>query len=214
MSKLTLAFKGKVLKVHYIKPGELLIGSDPACHIHIDSLAVQPQHARITTAKHKSVIQDLSGDDSGTFINEKRLEGEQQLKHDDEIRVGKHTLLFTTDPVDEMSEEYELPEPVDPSQSGESKLISKTTPKNAWLQILNGANVGKTISLNRNLTNLGKAGVQTAVIARRGDGYFLSHLEGKVPPTVDGDSIGDQSRKLEDGNTIQIGNVKMQFTLA
>lgn len=214
MSKLTLAFKGKVLKVHYIKPGELLIGSDPACQIHIDSLALHPRHALISTAQHKSVIRDLSDDEAGTFINEKRLEGEQQLKHDDEIRVGKHTLLFTTDPVDEMSEEYELPQTVDPEQRGEDKLLSKATSKNAWLQILNGANVGKTISLNRHLTNLGKAGVQMAVIARRGDGYFLSHLEGRVPPTVDGVSIGDKSWKLEDGNTIQIGNVKMQFTLA
>ncbi|MFO7592731.1 MAG: FHA domain-containing protein [Pseudomonadota bacterium] len=213
MSKLTLAFKGKVLKVQYLQPGELLIGSDPTCQIHIDSLALQPKHALISTAQHKSVIKDLSGEDGGTFVNEKRLGGEQQLKHDDIIRVGKHTLLFTTDPVDEMSEEYELPETVDPEQGGESKLISKTTPKNAWLQILNGANVGKTISLNRNLTNLGKAGVQMAVIARRGEGYFLSHLEGKLSPTVDGVSIGDTSWKLEDGNTIQIGNVKMQFAL-
>lgn len=214
MSKLTLAFKGKVLKVHYIRSGELLIGSDPECQIHIDSLALQPKHALITTAQHKSVIRDLSGDDGGTFVNEKKLDGDHPLKHDDEIRVGKHTLRFTTDPVDEMSEDYEIPETVDPEQGGDSKLIRKTAPKNAWLQILNGANVGKTISLHRNLTNLGKAGVQMAVIARRGEGYFLSHLEGERPPTVDGESIGEKSRKLEDGNTIQIGNVKMQFTLA
>lgn len=214
MSKLTLAFKGKILKVYYVEPGELLIGSDPSCQIYIDSLALQPRHASITTAHHKSVLADLSGGEGGTFVNDKKIEDEYQLKHDDVIGVGKHTLLFTTEPVDELSEEYELPEPVDPEDGGELKISAKSTPKHAWLQILNGANVGKTISLNRNLTNLGKAGVQMAVIARRGEGYFLSHLEGDRSPLVDNVSIGDNSRKLEDGNIIQIGNVKMQFTLA
>jgi len=214
VSKLTLAFKGKVLKVYYLEPGEMVIGSDPGCQISIDSLALQPQHASITTARHKSVLRNLSDAESGTFVNEKKLgEEEYQLKHDDEIRVGKHTLLFTTEPVDERAEDYELPEPIDPDDSGEQK-VTRSTPKHAWLQILNGANVGKTISLNRNLTNLGKAGVQLAVITRRGDGYFLSHLEGERSPSVDGESIGDNSRKLDDGNIIQIGNVKMQFTLA
>lgn len=214
MSKLTLAFKDKVLKVYYVESGEMLIGSDPGCQIHIDSLALQPQHASITTSHHKSVLRDLSAGEGGTFVNEKKVDKEHPLKHDDKIRVGKHTLLFTTEPVDELSDEYELPEPVDPADSGELKLSSKSTPKHAWLQILNGANVGKTISLNRNMTNLGKAGVQMAVITKRGDGYFLSHLEGDRSPTVDNASIGDKSWKLEDGNIIQIGNVKMQFTLA
>lgn len=188
-----------------------MIGSGPACQIRIDSLAIQPQHAIITTAQHKSVIRDLSDNEGGTFVNEQRVDGSRELKHDDVIRVGKHTLLFTTEPVDEMSDDYELPEMVDPGQGGHS---SRAAPKNAWVQILNGANVGKTISLNRNLTNLGKAGVQMAVIARRGEGYFLSHLEGEHAPTVDGENIGDKSWKLEDGNIIRIGNVKMQFTLA
>lgn len=211
MAKLTLAFKDTVLKVVVVEPGEMLIGSDPSCKVFIDSLALQPRHASITTAQHKSVLRDLSGEEGGTFVNNKKLEGDYQLKHDDEIRVGKHTLLFTTDPADELADDT-LPEPMlDPID--DPIIIAKAKPKEAWLQLMNGANVGRTISLSRNLTNLGKAGVQTAVIARRGDGYFLSHLEGERTPLVDGKSIGENSYKLEDGNVIQIGNVKMQFTL-
>lgn len=212
MAKLTLAFKDTVLKVFVVEPGEMLIGSDPTCKIFIDSLALQPRHASITTAHHKSTLRDLSGEESGTFVNNKKLEQDYQLKHDDEIRVGKHTLLFTTDPVDELAGDDTLPEPaLDPID--EPIIIARAKQKEAWLQIMNGANVGRTINLSRTMTNLGKAGVQTAVIARRGDGYFLSHLEGERTPLVDGKSIGDISYKLEDGNVIQIGNVKMQFTL-
>ena len=81
------------------------------------------------------------------------------------------------------------------------------------MQILTGQNLGKTMSLKRTLTNLGKPGVATAVITRRHDGYFISHLEGKMTPMVGNQPIGDQSVKLNDGDTITIGNIKMQFYL-
>ncbi len=212
MAKLTLAFKDTVLKVIVVDAGEMLIGSDPSCNIFIDSLALQPRHASITTAQRKSILRDLSNGDTGTFVNDKKLDGEYQLKHDDIIRVGKHTLIFATDPADELSTDDAVPKAVDPAEEI-PVITAKGKPKDAWLQIMNGANVGRTISLNRNLTNLGKAGVQMAVIAHRGDGYFLSHLEGERTPQIDGKSIGENSHKLEDGNVIQIGNVKMQFTL-
>ena len=69
------------------------------------------------------------------------------------------------------------------------------------------------MSLNRSMTNLGKPGVATAVITRRNEGYFLSHLEGEKTPLVGDTPIGSHSVKLCDGDTIQIGNVKMQFFL-
>lgn len=207
MAKLTLSFKDKVLKVYYVEPGEIVIGSDPACQIHIDSLALQPRHAAITTAKRKSVIRDL-GSTEGTFVGDARLNAPHQLKHDETIRIGKHTLLFTTDPADELGDSQA---PI----SDDSGIITRTAGKQqGWLQLLNGPNVDKTISITRNMTNIGKAGVQTAVIARRDEGFFLSHLEGERPPQVDGKSIGDKSCKLEDGNVIQIGNIKMMFTLS
>jgi pSer/pThr/pTyr-binding forkhead associated (FHA) protein len=199
VSKLSLSFKGNLLKVYQLDDGEIVIGSDPASQLHIDSLAVQPRHASVTTKGDVSFLRDL-GTPEGTLVNGTKVT-EHPLKDGDTIRVGKHDLVYTFSPT--TSEE-----------GGEFKATPKARPKTAWLQILTGNNVGKTISLKNNMTNLGKAGVQTAVIARRGDGYFITHLEGEHSPKVDGVAIGNNSRQLEDGNVIQIGNVKMQFTLA
>lgn len=196
MSKLTLSFKGKMLKVFQLVEGETVIGSDPTCQIHIDSLAVSPRHATIITKDNVSELRDL-GTSEGTQVNGNRIES-HQLKDGDEIHVGKHSLKFSFAPLSD----------------DDASQFHATTKQTAWLQILTGSNVGKTINLKNKLTNLGKAGVQTAVIARRGDGYFISHLEGEHSPKVDGEPIGEESRRLEDGNVIQIGNVKMQFTLA
>lgn len=203
MSKLTLSFKGKVLKVFPLAEGEIAIGSDPACELFIDSLAVHPRHSLVVTRAGKSVLSDL-GSPEGTYVNDKRIAGDHPLKDDDVVRIGKHTLLFT--------EEAVAPR-TDSGPAVFDEEVARPSARNGWLQIINGQNVGKTIGLNRNMVNIGKPGVQTAVIVRRNDGYFISHLEGERHPLVNGKDIGEHSRLLQDGDVIQMGNVKLQFYL-
>ncbi len=226
MSKLTLSFKGTVLRVFPVLKGSMHIGNEPKCTLHIDSLAIQPKHARIDTQGDTSVLVDLDTQ-AGTFINNVRI-SKQMLKDGDVIRVGKHLLTYQYESAPQQTEElsFELdaapqevvsetkPETTEPDQSVATPIVNADEGKRlAWLQIMNGQNLGKTISLNRAMTNLGKPGVATAVITRRNDGYFLSHLEGDTPPLVNNKPIGAQSYKFTDGDTVQIGNIKMQFFL-
>ncbi|HEX6320435.1 MAG TPA: FHA domain-containing protein, partial [Burkholderiales bacterium] len=72
------------------------------------------------------------------------------------------------------------------------KDITKTTPpapKPAGqplgaIQLLSGANAGKELELTKPLTTLGKPGVQVAVLTRRPQGYFITHVEGANRPMV------------------------------
>jgi predicted component of type VI protein secretion system len=79
------------------------------------------------------------------------------------------------------------------------------------IQVLSGANAGKELELVKTLTTLGKPGVQVAVIARRPQGYFITHVEGASFPIVDGKTIGAEAHKLEDNDVIELAGVKMQF---
>ena len=81
----------------------------------------------------------------------------------------------------------------------------------AVVQILNGPNAGKELELIKNLTTLGKPGVQVAVLARRPHGYFLTHVEGATFPMVNGESLGEQLRQLNDHDVIELAGVKMEF---
>lgn len=209
MSKLTLSFKGKVLKVFPVLKGSMVLGSDSSCTICVDSLALQPQHAQIDTVDNDSVIRDLNTED-GTFIGTTKIEGMHPLKDGDVIRVGKHTLAYS------FSEDI-----THETEAIAEKIIAEDEPvqmeskeKNqGWLQIMNGSNLGKTMSLNKSMTNLGKPGISTAVITKRNDGYFISQLEGNHPLLIRNKELGDKSHQLNDGDTIQIGNIKMQFYL-
>ena len=83
----------------------------------------------------------------------------------------------------------------------------------AALQLLTGPNAGKEIELVKNLTTLGKPGLQVAVITRRPQGYFITHVEGVNFPVLNGRAIDAQARQLSDHDVIELAGVKMEFFL-
>jgi pSer/pThr/pTyr-binding forkhead associated (FHA) protein len=81
------------------------------------------------------------------------------------------------------------------------------------IQLLSGANAGKELELIKPLTTLGKPGVQVAVLTRRPQGYFITHVEGANRPSVNGQSIGAAPHSLKDHDVIELAGVKMEFFL-
>jgi pSer/pThr/pTyr-binding forkhead associated (FHA) protein len=79
------------------------------------------------------------------------------------------------------------------------------------IQVLNGSSVGRELVLNKAMTTLGKPGVQVAVITRRANGFFVTHVEGKVYPVLNNKSIGAQAYALTNHDVIEIAGVKMEF---
>jgi pSer/pThr/pTyr-binding forkhead associated (FHA) protein len=83
--------------------------------------------------------------------------------------------------------------------------------KVAAIQILSGANAGKEMELMKALTTLGKPGVQVAVITRRPQGYFITHVEGANFPILNGRLLDAQAHPLGDHDIIELAGVKMEF---
>ena len=81
------------------------------------------------------------------------------------------------------------------------------------IQLLSGANAGRELELIKPLTTLGKPGVQVAVLTRRPQGYFITHVEGANRPIVNGQAIGAAPHSLKDHDVIELAGVKMEFFL-
>jgi pSer/pThr/pTyr-binding forkhead associated (FHA) protein len=81
------------------------------------------------------------------------------------------------------------------------------------IQILSGPSAGKELPLTKALTTLGKPGVQVAVIAKRPQGYFITHVEGLIFPVVNGKLLDAQAHGLNDHDVIELAGVKMEFYL-
>ena len=79
------------------------------------------------------------------------------------------------------------------------------------IQLLSGGNAGKELELAKPLTTLGKPGVQVAVLTRRPQGYFITHVEGAQRPTVNGQPIGTAPHALKDHDLVEIAGIKMEF---
>lgn len=81
----------------------------------------------------------------------------------------------------------------------------------AAIQVMNGGNAGKSLDLTKNVTSLGKPGVQVAIITKRPTGYFVTHVEGPTRPLVNGTQIGVQAHALNDHDVIELAGIKMEF---
>ncbi|MCE2998842.1 MAG: FHA domain-containing protein [Betaproteobacteria bacterium] len=90
------------------------------------------------------------------------------------------------------------------AKPGEGQLL-------AAVQILSGPSAGRELDLVKNLTTMGKPGVQVAVITRRPQGYFITHVEGVKFPIVNGKTIDAQAQPLRDHDVIELAGVKMEF---
>jgi pSer/pThr/pTyr-binding forkhead associated (FHA) protein len=83
--------------------------------------------------------------------------------------------------------------------------------KIAVVQVLTGPNAGKELELVKNLTTLGKPGMQVAVLTRRPQGFFITHVEGEKFPLVNGQALTNQAHQLNEHDVIELAGVKMEF---
>ncbi|AJP48689.1 signal peptide protein [Rugosibacter aromaticivorans] len=117
-------------------------------------------------------------------------------------------------PADDMSEQPPaMPAPVSPVAPLPAVTESTAVLPLGAIQILSGNNAGKELELTKNLTTLGKPKVQVAVIARRPQGYFITHVEGASFPVINGTMIGVRAQALRDYDIIDLAGIKMTFFL-
>lgn len=102
----------------------------------------------------------------------------------------------------------------DASEAPEETNATLATENIGRLKVLNGASEGRELLLNKTMTTLGKPGSQVAVINKRPNGYFITHVGGNNHPVVNGEIIGAQAHALNNQDVIELAGTKMEFHLA
>ncbi|KAB2920427.1 MAG: FHA domain-containing protein [Dechloromonas sp.] len=231
MAKLILSMDGLVLKEIALNKERLTIGRKPHNDIQIDNLAISGEHAVVVTILNDSFLEDLNST-NGTLVNGQPIK-KHILRNNDIVELGKYRLKYMAGEA-EPSGDFEKAQAFRP---GMAKLASEMelaptsgsptrsnigvppppppapTIPGAAIQLLNGPNAGKELELTKTLTTLGKPGLQVAVIARRPHGYFITHVEGKQFPVVNGQALDAQAHPLGDHDIVEIAGIKMEFFL-
>src|SRR5262249_53869423 len=66
---------------------QFIIGRDPQCNLRPASAVISKRHCAILTKAGKVFVRDFDST-NGTFINEKPIKGEAELKNDDVLKIG------------------------------------------------------------------------------------------------------------------------------
>jgi hypothetical protein len=211
VGKLILSFKGKPIQAYQFETGKIHIGRDSSNNIFIDSLAVAPSHALIDFNQNPPQLNVL--DKQFQLLVNGQKKSAHTLAHGDRITIGKHTLIFTEESQSIFSPPEPKPDTVTafPKQPALSTVTEDSQAADATLQIMSGENIGRLISLKKGLTRIGKKGSGMAIIARRKNGYYLSHLDGENQLMINGKVIDNASTLLKEEDIVIIDSVKMQF---
>lgn len=227
MSKLILSLDGKTIRECQLDKERILIGRKSGNDIQIDDVAVSGEHAVVITILNDSFLEDL-GSTNGTKVNGKPVK-KCFLQKSDVIEIGKYKLAYIHEAVPRPAPDYEktvVLRPAAPVAMIPASVAAPAEPapppppsqpaarqSAAAIQLLTGPSAGRELDLVKNLTTLGKPGVQVAVITRRPQGFFITHVDGERPPVLNGKAIGLQPHPLRDHDILELLGIKMEFFL-
>ena len=229
MAKLVLSMSGVVQGEYELDRERLSIGRKPDNDIQIDNLAVSGKHALVLTILDDSFLEDL-GSTNGSYVNGKLIK-KHALRDGDVIGLGKHELKYINENAALDDDEFEKTMIIKPGSANAVAAAAKAAEKAGAapkmetsaggmplgrLTVLNGPIAGKELELTKALITLGKPGGQVAVISRRPQGYFLTHIEsagdGQNYPVVNGEPIGRKAYQLKNDDLIELAGIKMEFS--
>ncbi len=241
MAKLILSLEGSVIREVPLDKERIMIGRKPSNEIQIENLAVSGEHACIVTILNDSFLEDMGSTNgtlvNGNPIKKHILQnndvieiGKYKLKYIAEapahapaedfektmiLRPAKAAPKPALAPAAPAA-----PKPAQPASAPAAAAAAVTAATAAKpgepqmlaaVQILTGPSAGRELDLVKNLTTLGKPGLQVAVITRRPQGYFITHVEGAKFPIINGKMIDAQAQPLHDHDVIELAGVKMEF---
>ena len=174
-------------EVELAKP-RITIGRHPGNDIVIAHRAVSARHAAFTVSDTDVQIEDL-GSTNGTFVNGERV-ARRTLADRDVIKVALHTISYVV-----------------------SAPVAAVAAPVASIEVMNGPNAGKKLTLVKPLTTLGSPGVLVVVIGREGERYFIGQVDGAGVPLVNGAAVSVAQCFLADGDSIELAGTRMQFSV-
>ena len=167
MAKFILEFNGIRLRDIPIEKEIITIGREKDNDIAIENLAVSKYHTRLLQIENTFILEDLASS-NGTFVNKKKID-RYELKEEDVILIGKHTLVFKkenenrvavpnphveerTDTFD--TEKHRERSAKSPKQRAETS--GETTERKGIIAYISGSGTIKEVPLNKKVTTIGK----------------------------------------------------------
>lgn len=227
MAKLVLSAGGAVVYQCFIDQDRLTVGREPHNQIVIDDPSVSREHAAIVPVGNDHILEDLRSA-NGTVVNGMKL-SRRILQHGDVMEFGQFHLRYLNPKVaadidlertmlieglaDNLAQLRDGAGPVAGNVPMPGTGPGRTNYPKARVWMGAGPRAGEVIELDRIVTMFGRPGVGSAVVVRRPLGYYVTHVEGRRFPRVNGRPIGRESRLLQHGDVVEAGDERLELTL-
>jgi hypothetical protein len=213
LAKLLVMREGVIEQTVQLTKERMTIGRHKHNDIVLNHPSVSGEHALITTILDDSFLEDLQST-NGTFVNGHRI-GKHFLQNKDVIKMAKYHLEFITDGIRPLAAAAAtVPAMPAPPPAAPAAAAAAANLPLGHIEVLNGSNAGKTLSLTKAVTSLGRPGVQVVVIARAADGYSTAHVEGDKVPLLNGNPMGRQPQRLKAGDILDLSGILMAFRVS
>lgn len=195
MARIIVTKDGKLLREFVLDKARITIGRGPHNDIVLDDLAISAEHAAILRHERDWSLEDLNST-NGTQVNGQPVRT-HFLQDGDMVELAQYRIRF------------DGPHRCETVSAPNS--ANKIKGKAPRIRIITGLHAGKEILLNKPIISLGTPGVQVAAITRRDDGYYLIHVEGDAFPLLNGEPLGVQAQRINDGDVIITAGAEIRF---
>lgn len=224
MAKLVVSQNGMVEGHYFLDKPRFTLGRLLHSDIYLNHPSVSNLHAVIVTLSNDHILEDV-GSTNGTLINGEKID-KHILQNNDTIELGCYQLKYVnqransdmdfdktmittaamTD-VDQLSAK-----PVLATAVSAARAVKTSFPLGG-VRHLKGEFVGHEVLINAPLKTFGRPGTQLLMISRRPLGYYVTHVEGRRTPRINGKSIGTQAVLLNVNDRVEIADLVLEFYL-
>lgn len=224
MAKLVVSQNGMVEGHYFLDKPRFTLGRLLQSDICLNHPSVSNLHAVIVTLSNDHILEDI-GSTNGTLINGEKID-KHILQNNDTIELGCYQLKYVNQRANsDMDFDKTMITTAAVMEAGQlsakpmlatavsSARAVKTSFPLGGVRHLKGEFVGHEVLINAPLKTFGRPGSQLLMISRRPLGYYVTHVEGRRTPKVNGKSIGNQAVLLNVNDRVEIADLVLEFYL-
>ena len=224
MAKIVVSQQGIVEGHYFLDQPRFTLGRLPDSDIYLNHPGVSNMHAVIVTVSNDHILEDL-GSTNGTLVNGEKVT-KYILQNNDLIELGSYQLKYvnqraTADmdfdktmitKVAITDNDHLTPQPVLATAVSSARALKTSFPLGG-VRHTRGELTGHEILIDAPLKTFGCPGSQLLMISRRRLGYYVTHVEGRRTPRINGKAIGTQPVLLHPRDRVEMADLELEFYL-
>ena len=213
MPQLIVSVEGVEINHLYLQKDKTTLGRKLHNDLVLDNMVVSGEHCVFELHGLADVLIEDLHSTNGTYINGQMIKSRQKLQDHDVIAIGQFRILFLVASAHEKPVLHDETTGMPLGSLDALGFQGHIGQLQASLTVLSGSSIGLEVPLVKTVSIFGQPGLAVVSISRRRDGYYVSHLEGDQPSTLNGGQIDRSPVLLANHDVIELAGMALELVL-